>query len=109
LTPRRAQWADCRETGLNAPDSALTYLCRDQLDGFWVDLDVDILDASVMPAVDSPEPGGLDHAQLRALVTPLLASPGCVGPEVGIFDPDLDPDVRLVAELTDTLVAALNR
>jgi arginase len=89
--------------------SVLTYLCRDQLDGFWVHLDVDILDASVMPAVDSPEPGGLDHAQLRALLTPLLASPGSVGLDVGIFDLDLDPDARLVAELTDTLVAALNR
>ena len=89
--------------------AVLTHLCRDQLDGFWVHLDVDILDASVMPAVDSPEPGGLDHAQLRALLTPLLASPGCVGLDVGIFDPDLDPDARLAAELTDTLVAAFNR
>ncbi|MDT7669056.1 MAG: arginase, partial [Pseudonocardiales bacterium] len=60
----------------------LTHLGRDQLDGFWVHLDVDILDASVMPAVDSPEPGGLDHAQLRALLTPLLASPGCMGLDV---------------------------
>jgi hypothetical protein len=32
-----------------------------------------------------------------------------VGLDVGIFDLDLDPDARLVAELTDTLVAALNR
>jgi arginase len=60
-----------------------------------------------MPAVDSPEPGGLDHSQLRALLTPLLAAPRCVGLDVGIFDPDLDPDAQLAAELTDTLVAVL--
>lgn len=80
---------------------------RDEVDGFWVHLDVDILDADVMPAVDSPDPGGLDHAQLRALLRPIVAAPKCVGIHIGIFDPDLDPDGRLAAELTDTLVAVL--
>ncbi|HEU4945622.1 MAG TPA: arginase family protein [Kribbella sp.] len=80
---------------------------RDDIDGFWVHLDVDILDAVVMPAVDSPDPGGLDHAQLRELLRPILASPKCAGVDIGIFDPDLDPDGRLAAELTDTLVAVL--
>jgi arginase len=80
----------------------------DHLDGFWVHLDVDILDAEVMPAVDSPDPGGIDHDQLRTLLRPLLASPKCVGFDIGIFDPDLDPDGRYATELTDTLVAALS-
>jgi arginase len=31
-----------------------------------------------------------------------------MGLDVGIFDPDLDPDARLTTELTNTLVAALN-
>ena len=91
------------------PDTAArgTLAHLDHLDGFWVHLDVDILDAAVMPAVDSPDPGGIDHDQLRALLRPLLASPRCVGFDIGIFDPDLDPDGRYAAELTDTLVAAL--
>lgn len=38
-----------------AAHAVLTHLGQDDLDGFWVHLDVDILDASVMPAVDSPE------------------------------------------------------
>ncbi|MGW6197838.1 arginase family protein [Kribbella sp. NPDC055110] len=79
-----------------------------ELDGFWVHLDVDILDAAIMPAVDSPDPGGIDHDQLRALLRPLLASPKCVGFDIGIFDPDLDPDGTYATELTDTLVAALS-
>ncbi|MEI8410964.1 MULTISPECIES: arginase family protein [unclassified Kribbella] len=79
-----------------------------ELDGFWVHLDVDILDAEIMPAVDSPDPGGIDHAQLVALLRPLLAAPTCMGIDIGIFDPDLDPDGTYAAELTDTLVAALS-
>ncbi|RZT13565.1 arginase [Kribbella sp. VKM Ac-2569] len=79
-----------------------------ELDGFWVHLDVDILDAAIMPAVDSPDPGGVDREQLRALLQPLLASPKCVGVDIGIFDPDLDPDGTYATELTDTLVAALS-
>jgi arginase len=92
---------------IEAATAALKHLERDELDGFWVHLDVDILDAEVMPAVDSPDPGGINHAQLRALLRPLLAAPKCVGIDVGIFDPDLDPDGFYAAELTDTLVAAL--
>ena len=90
-----------------AAAGVLTHLERDDLDGFWVHLDVDILDAEVMPAVDSPDPGGLQHEHLRQLLTPLLASPRCVGFDIGIFDPDLDPDGRYAAELTDTLVAVM--
>jgi arginase len=91
-----------------AAAGVLEHLHRDELDGFWVHLDVDILDAEVMPAVDSPDPGGLQHEHLRELLKPLLASPKCVGFNIGIFDPDLDPDGRYAAELTDTLVEALS-
>ncbi|MFD3405917.1 arginase family protein [Kribbella sp. NPDC058693] len=91
-----------------AADGTFEHLERDDLDGFWVHLDVDILDAEIMPAVDSPDPGGIDHGQLQALLRPLLASPKCVGIDIGIFDPDLDPDGTYAAELTDTLVAALS-
>ena len=90
-----------------AATGVLEHLERDELDGFWVHLDVDILDAEVMPAVDSPDPGGLQHEHLRELLKPLLASPKCAGFDIGIFDPDLDPDGRYAAELTNTLVEAL--
>ncbi|HET6291849.1 MAG TPA: arginase family protein [Kribbella sp.] len=90
-----------------AAAGVLAQLERDELDGFWVHLDVDILDGAVMPAVDSPDPGGLDHAHLEALLRPLLASDQCAGIDIGIFDPDLDPDARYAKELTNTLVAAL--
>src|SRR5262249_35864085 len=70
-------------------------------------LDADILDPAIMPAVDSPDPGGLGHDELAALLTTLVTSPHCVGLDVTTFDPDLDPDSRLARGLTDTLVTAL--
>ncbi|WP_436535450.1 arginase family protein [Actinoplanes sp. HUAS TT8] len=78
------------------------------LDGFLVHLDADVLDPSVMPAADAPDPGGLDYPQLVELLRPLLAAPGCVGLLVTIYDPDLDPDGRYAAALTDAVVCALN-
>ena len=86
---------------------ALRRLERSGLDGYWLHLDADILDPAIMPAVDSPDPGGLGHDELAALLTTLVTSPHCVGLDVTTFDPDLDPDSRLARGLTDTLVTAL--
>jgi len=77
-----------------------------ELDGFWVHLDADVLDPSVMPAVDSPDPGGLLPDELTALLRPLVNSPHCVGFNVTIYDPDLDPDSAAGALLADIVVAA---
>lgn len=79
------------------------------LDGFWVHADVDVLDPSIMPAVDAPDPGGLTYEELIGLLRPLLSAPGCAGMEITIYDPDLDPDGHLAAELADTFTAALGR
>ena len=85
---------------------ALRVLERPGLDGFWLHLDADILDPSIMPAVDSPDPGGLDVDEVRTLLTALLASPHYAGFEVAIFDPDLDPDGTHADLLTDLLAAS---
>lgn len=87
--------------------NALAVLERSELEGFWVHLDVDILDPTVMPAVDSPDPGGIRHDELLAVLAGLVASSHCVGLEVTVFDPDLDPDARLADELADTVVSAV--
>ncbi|MER5476772.1 arginase family protein [Streptomyces sp. NPDC002734] len=76
-------------------------------DGFWVHLDADVLDPSVMPAVDSPDPDGLMPDELTALLRPLVRSPRCVGLNVTVYDPDLDPDGTAGALLTDLVVSAL--
>jgi arginase len=78
---------------------------RAGLDGYWIHLDVDILDPGVMPAVDSPDPGGLSAAELTGLLAAL--APRAVGAQVTVFDPDLDPDGTHARLLTDILVTGL--
>ncbi|UUU39093.1 arginase family protein [Streptomyces sp. NBC_00162] len=74
--------------------------------GFWVHLDADALDSSVMPAVDSPDPGGLLPDELAELLSVLVSSPRCVGINITIYDPDLDPDGRAGALLADLVAGA---
>ncbi|UAJ79160.1 arginase family protein [Leifsonia sp. ZF2019] len=73
--------------------------------GYWLQLDVDLLDPSVLPAVDSPDPGGLDVEQLGELLQQL--APHAAGASITVFDPDLDPDGRFARLLTDLLAGPL--
>ncbi|MFI6288957.1 arginase family protein [Streptomyces sp. NPDC051018] len=79
---------------------------QDALDGYWVHLDADVLDPAVMPAVDSPDPDGLLPAELTPILAALVRSPRCVGMNVTIYDPDLDPEGTAAALLTDLIVDA---
>ena len=100
--------AELRRLGpAEAAGRAVAILARRGVEGFWVHVDTDVLDPEVMPAVGTPEPGGLSHPELVALLGTLAASELAVGMQLTIFDPDLDPDGRLAAELTGTVVAGL--
>lgn len=72
----------------------LERVARPELRGFWIHLDADVLDPAVMPAVDSPEPGGLGLDQVAELLTPLAQHPKALGLQLTIYDPGLDPDAR---------------
>lgn len=86
-----------------ATDDALSRLARADLRGFWIHLDADVLDPEVMPAVDSPEPGGLGIDELAALLLPLARHPRALGLQITVYDPNLDAGgacaSRLVAML----------
>ncbi|PLP58177.1 arginase [Mesorhizobium loti] len=69
----------------------------------WLHFDVDALDQAVMPAVDSPGSPGIDSDELVAILGELVARPGCVGMNVTIFDPDLDPTGELAIWLVNFL------
>ncbi|MFF0450834.1 arginase family protein [Streptomyces sp. NPDC004609] len=81
-------------------------LGSDALDGYWVHLDADVLDPTVMPAVDSPDPDGLLPRELTPILGALVRSPRCVGMNVTIYDPDLDPGGTAGALLADLIVDA---
>ncbi len=88
-----------RQSGISdCISSFLASLASEPTDGFWIHLDVDVLDPSVMPAVDSPDPGGLTYPELNIMLESLLSHPLCAGLEITILDPDRDPGGNIVQE-----------
>jgi arginase len=66
-----------------------------------------VLDPGVLPAVDSPEPGGLTLEELAALLRPLVRHPSALGLELTIYDPALDHDGSSASRLTALLESVL--
>jgi arginase len=88
---------------------ALRRLEQPDLGGFWIHVDVDVLDPKLMPAVDSLDPGGATFEELEEILAIALASPRVVGMELDIYDPDLDPDGHLAEQLVALLARAFAR
>ncbi|MGN8025904.1 arginase family protein [Microbacterium sp. 22242] len=73
--------------------------------GYWIQVDVDVLDPAHMPAVDSPDPGGLSPDELIGLLAAL--APHAWGAAVTVFDPDLDPDGVHARTVVDVVAEGL--
>ena len=100
--------AQVRQGGVRAAvHRARAVVDASELDGYWLHLDVDVLDPEHLPAVDSPDPGGLDPDELTALLAAL--APTALGAQVTVFDHDLDPDGRYARLLVDILTAGLGQ
>lgn len=85
--------ASIREKGVDAITTEfLQMVAAKKLDGFWIHLDVDILNDEIMPCVDSRTPDGLWYDELKYTLLPLIASPFFTGMEITILDPTLDKD-----------------
>lgn len=96
-----------RERGVAAVTHAALERLGENAGGFWLHVDADALDPSVMAAVDSPEPDGLSLDELADLLTPLAAHPRAIGLELTIYDPSLDPDGACARRLSELLVRIL--
>lgn len=75
--------------------------------GYWIHLDVDVLDSAIMPAVDSPQADGLSWEELTELLRIALDGKA-LGMQVTIYDPDRDPGLAAGQRLVDALVTALS-
>jgi arginase len=95
-------------TGYTLEQAAAT-LTRSDLEGFWVHLDVDVLDDALMPAVDYRHPGGLTWEEAAQILGGLLASHKARGLEVTIFNPRLDPAGGIARRLADLIASSLQR
>jgi arginase len=76
-----------------AARAAVAFLARPDgpRDGFWIHVDADVLDESIMRAVDDPRPGGLGWDDLVAVLRTAIGSGLAVGLQVAIYNPDFDP------------------
>ena len=84
-----------RSRGVDAAArDAVAYLARSggPSAGFWVHIDADVLDDTIMPAVDYRLPGGLSWEELTTALRIGIESRRLVGLEVTIYNPMLDPD-----------------
>jgi arginase len=86
---------------------ALGTLRMERLEGLWIHLDVDVLEDTIMPAVDYRMPSGLDWEELRIVLRMLMGTGGVKGMNIGIFNPRLDPGGLLAKRLAACLVAGL--
>ena len=77
------------------------------LDRAWVHVDLDVLDQTIMPAVDSPGSPGFDYGQLAALVGGLAASGRVAGMDFAIYDPERDPGYAHAADLVACIAASV--
>ncbi|MCX4717623.1 arginase family protein [Streptomyces virginiae] len=82
---------------------AIDRLGNEESAGYWVHLDVDVLDDALMPAVDHRIPGGLTWLVLESVLRIALADERAVGLDVTIFNPRLDPDATPAARLVECL------
>ena len=81
-----------RQTGLQkCAATFLEMVEQENLDGYFVHLDVDVLHDDLMPAVDSREKDGLNYSELNQLLWLLLRNKKAKGLQITILDPDLDP------------------
>lgn len=97
-----------RNNGLKKTvDEFLDVVKENNLDGFFIHLDIDVLNDRIMPAVDSREVDGLTYMELKQLLVPLLTSEKSIGIEITILDPTLDPKGEYTEEFIKNFIEIL--
>ncbi|WP_119299936.1 arginase family protein [Dongia deserti] len=102
--------AEVRRIGAEeAARAAIEHLCRPEIDGFWIHLDVDVLDDAIMPAVGYRIPDGLSWEDLETILRAAMRSGRAAGINITIFEPPQDKDGSIARALVDSLARALVR
>jgi arginase len=101
-------FAEVRAQGVaSATGLALERLARSDLAGFWVHLDADVLNDSIMPAVDYRLPGGLAWEELTTILHAAISTGRAMGITITICNPKLDPTGSVVDAFVETIVLGL--
>ncbi len=92
---------------ITASSLAIKSLLKNELDGFWIHLDADVLDDEVMPAVDYRLVDGLSFSDVSELLRVLISTRRAVGMTITIFNPHLDIDGSIANEFVLSIVSGL--
>jgi arginase len=97
-----------KELGIKDASSLATKkLLENEVDGFWIHLDADVLNDSIMPAVDYRLEGGLSFSELSDLLRTINSSGRAVGISITIFNPRLDLDNSIASKFVSSIVDGL--
>ena len=102
--------SDVRNLGIKKAVSLAVsnFLTRENLSGFWIHLDADVLDDRIMPAVDYRlGNGGLEFSELSFLLKTLISSQKAIGMTITIYNPNLDPGGSIAKNFVSCIVAGL--
>jgi arginase len=98
---------ELREAGMEAAGSRVADALASATAGYWVHLDLDIVDPGLFFANDAPVSDGIDWDELTGLMTPLLRSVALAGFSLGCYNPEKDRDGangrRIVQVIADAL------
>ena len=93
----------------NAVSLATKKLLKDSIEGFWIHLDADVLNDTIMPAVDYRLENGLSYSELTEVLNILFATKRVVGMTITIFNPHLDLDGSIANKFVSSIVDGLLR
>jgi arginase len=94
------------EALLRDPAGVTERACTSLPRPWWFHIDLDVLSTHALPAIDYPQPGGLDWDALLSLARTAL-SQDPAGLDVTIYNPDLDPEGAHAHRIIRFLVTAL--
>jgi arginase len=98
-----------QEIGIaNAVSRGIRKIVSSGTQGFWIHLDVDVLNDNIMPAVDYRLSGGIGFNDLSKLLQILVRTDKAVGMDVTIFNSKLDLDGSIAHRLVSSLAAGLS-
>jgi arginase len=75
--------------------------------GYWIHVDVDVLDPSIMAAVDDPLPDGFSWDEFRTVLRIAATSQRALGAQFTIYNPDMDGDGTSGKGLVASIVSSL--
>ena len=105
VTFRDAEWLAI------ADDEELAATLGPVGDDWWLHIDLDVLSTDALPAVDYPQPGGIDWQRLDDVTRVVLERPGCRGASIVIYNPELDGGTAAprIAEFCRSIAGLLDR